>query len=136
VASSHAFGSWHTGTLATAANQLAAMPSLHIAWAAWSALALWRILAGRRWAWLVWAYPAVTSVAVMATGNHYLLDVVAGAATMVVATVIADWFYARRSARVDQLEPVAETVVDVAAADTWTLVSPAEGHAGGVEPGQ
>ena len=48
VADTHAFGSWHTGTLATAANQLAAMPSLHIAWAAWSSLALWRILGGYR----------------------------------------------------------------------------------------
>jgi hypothetical protein len=90
VASTHAFGSWHTGTLATAANQLAAMPSLHIAWAAWSALAVTRVFADRRWAALAWVYPAVTSVAVMATGNHYLLDVVAGAVTMVVATLIAD----------------------------------------------
>ena len=35
----HAFGSWHTGALASHANQLAAMPSLHMAWAAWCALA-------------------------------------------------------------------------------------------------
>ncbi len=35
VASSHTIGSWHTGSLAADANQFAAMPSLHIAWAAW-----------------------------------------------------------------------------------------------------
>ena len=34
---------WHTGALASQANQLAAMPSLHIAWAVWCTLALWRI---------------------------------------------------------------------------------------------
>jgi diacylglycerol O-acyltransferase len=34
VASTHAIGSWHTGALASHANELAAMPSLHIAWAA------------------------------------------------------------------------------------------------------
>jgi hypothetical protein len=92
VADTHAFGSWHTGTLATAANQLAAMPSLHIAWAAWSSLALWRILGGYRNQWVpaVWLYPVVTTLAVMATGNHFLLDAVAGLATMVVCTVIAD----------------------------------------------
>ena len=45
VASTHAFGSWHTGALASHANQLAAMPSLHIAWAAWCTLALWRLSA-------------------------------------------------------------------------------------------
>ena len=43
VASTHAFGSWHTGALASAANQLAAMPSLHMAWAAWCAIVLWRL---------------------------------------------------------------------------------------------
>jgi len=103
VASTHAFGSWHSGTLATAANQLAAMPSLHMAWAAWSALALWRILAGRRFRWLVWLYPAITSVAVLSTGNHYVLDVLAGLATFVVAMFIADqwegWWTARQARR-------------------------------------
>ena len=38
----HAFGSWHTGALASQANQLAAMPSLHIAWAVWCTLAVWQ----------------------------------------------------------------------------------------------
>jgi PAP2 superfamily len=92
VATTHAIGSWHTGTLATAANQLAAMPSLHIAWAAWSSLAMWRILGGyrNRWVLAVWLYPAVTTLAVLATGNHFLVDAVAGLATMVVCTVIAD----------------------------------------------
>jgi hypothetical protein len=106
VASTHAFGSWHAGTLATAANQLAAMPSLHIAWAAWSSYALWRIYEGRRWAAAVWLYPVVTSFAVMATGNHFLLDVVAGFVTFVVAVVAAERFYERRrrsAARVYQL---------------------------------
>jgi hypothetical protein len=90
VASTHAFGSWHSGTLATAANQLAAMPSLHISWACWSALAMWRIFAGRRFRWAVWIYPLVTSVAVLSTGNHYLLDVLAGFITFVVATFVGD----------------------------------------------
>jgi hypothetical protein len=103
VAATHAFGSWHSGTLATAANQLAAMPSLHIAWAAWSALALWRILGGARrpWSLTVWIYPVMTAMAVMATGNHFLLDIGAGVATMVAATLIADrwqgWWTARQA---------------------------------------
>jgi hypothetical protein len=90
VAATHAFGSWHTGTLATAANQLAAMPSLHVAWAVWSALVLWRVFGPRRWARLAWVYPAVTAVAVMATGNHFLLDVAGGVATTASATWLAD----------------------------------------------
>jgi len=101
VASTHAFGSWHSGSLATAANQMAAMPSLHIAWASWSALAMWRIFAGRRFRWAVWIYPIVTSVAVLSTGNHYLLDVLAGFVTFVVATFVGDrwqgWWTTRQA---------------------------------------
>jgi hypothetical protein len=85
VASTHAFGSWHTGPLASAANQLAAMPSLHMAWAAWCAVVLWR-LSARRWIrGLALLYPCMTALAVLATGNHYVLDVLAGLATLVVA---------------------------------------------------
>ncbi len=78
VASTHAFGSWHTGVLASQANQVAAMPSLHMAWAGWCALALWRISA-RRWVRAVAiAYPCMTALAVLATGNHFVLDIVGG----------------------------------------------------------
>jgi hypothetical protein len=99
VAATHAFGSWHSGTLATAANQLAAMPSLHISWAVWSSLAVWRILGGyrHRWTLVVWGYPIVTGLGVMATGNHFVLDVVAGVATTVVAMLIADGWQGWRS---------------------------------------
>jgi hypothetical protein len=85
VASTHAFGSWHTGALASAANQLAAMPSLHMAWAAWCAVALWR-LSTRVWVrGLALLYPCMTTLAVLATGNHYVLDVFAGLATLAAA---------------------------------------------------
>lgn len=115
VATTHAFGSWHSGTLATAANELAAMPSLHIAWACWSALAIWRVLPRRGWAHLVWLYPAATAVAVMATGNHFLMDVLAGAADFAVATWIADhvqgWWTTRQACRALQAAP-AEAVAE------------------------
>ncbi len=88
VASTHAFGSWHTGALASAANQLAAMPSLHMAWAAWCALVLWR-LSPRVWVRAAAVlYPCMTALAVVATGNHYVLDVLAGIATLAVAMLI------------------------------------------------
>ncbi len=60
-------------------NEYAAMPSLHVGWAAWCALAV--IVATRsRWRWSALVYPLLMSVDVMMTGNHYLLDAVAGAA--------------------------------------------------------
>jgi membrane-associated phospholipid phosphatase len=88
IASSHTFGSWHTGSLAADADQLAAMPSLHIAWAAWCALVLWR-LSPRRWVRVAAVlYPLLTALAVIATGNHYVLDLVAGAATAALAVAL------------------------------------------------
>jgi hypothetical protein len=85
VATTGAFGSWHTGPLASQANQLAAMPSLHMAWAGWCTVALWRI-SERRWLRaLAVAYPCLTAIAVLATGNHFLLDIVAGLLVLAVA---------------------------------------------------
>jgi hypothetical protein len=78
VAASHAFGSWHTGSLASHANQLAAMPSLHMAWAGWCTIALWRISRRPIVRLLAVLYPCVTALAVLATGNHFLLDIVGG----------------------------------------------------------
>jgi hypothetical protein len=89
VASTHAFGSWHSGSLASHANQLAAMPSLHMAWAAWCTLALWRISA-RLWVRaLALLYPCMTALAVLATGNHFLLDILAGLLAIAVAVLLA-----------------------------------------------
>jgi hypothetical protein len=88
VASTGAFGSWHTGALASHANQLAAMPSLHIAWAAWCALAVWQISKHRWVRGVAILYPCMTALAVLATGNHFLLDIVAGLITTAIAVVI------------------------------------------------
>jgi hypothetical protein len=60
-------------------NLYAAMPSLHVGWSIWCALALYLTLGGR-WRKLVWLYPLATTFVVMATANHYLLDAVGGAA--------------------------------------------------------
>jgi len=91
VASTHAFGSWHTGALASAANQLAAMPSLHMAWAAWCTLALWRASRRLLVRALAVAYPCLTALAVLATGNHFLLDIVGGLAALALAVALAGW---------------------------------------------
>jgi membrane-associated phospholipid phosphatase len=88
VASTNPFGQWHTGSIAADANQFGAMPSLHLAWAAWCSLALWR-MSTRRWVRaLAVLYPLLTTFAVLATGNHYLLDVLAGLATFAVALAL------------------------------------------------
>jgi hypothetical protein len=77
------FGSSHTGPVP--ADQYAAMPSLHLAWAVWTASVGMLLLARHRVRVLWLLYPVVTAVAVVITANHYVLDVVAGAAVAVLA---------------------------------------------------
>jgi PAP2 superfamily protein len=90
VATTGAFGSWHSGSLAAHANQVAAMPSLHIAWAAWCTIAAWRI-SRRRWLRaLAVVYPCLTAFAVLATGNHFVLDIVGGLLVLAISVWIGD----------------------------------------------
>jgi hypothetical protein len=57
----------------TISNQYAAMPSLHIGWAAVIATGL--IVTSRtRWRWLWLLHPVVTIAVVVGTANHYWLD--------------------------------------------------------------
>jgi hypothetical protein len=70
-------------------NQFAAMPSLHVGWALWCGWQLWRHGRHRVTRWLGVLYPLVLSVVVIATGNHYLLDVIAGFAVVGVGVLIA-----------------------------------------------
>lgn len=74
--------------LGSLTNQLAAMPSLHVGWAVWVAWV--GRLAYRRWVRvLAVAYPVVTTLVVVATANHYLLDAVAGAAVVAFGVHVA-----------------------------------------------
>lgn len=88
VSSTDAIGSWHSGALASHADELAAMPSLHIAWAVWCSVVLWR-LSPRRWVRaLAVLYPLMTAMAVLATGNHFVLDIVGGLVVIAMALSI------------------------------------------------
>lgn len=80
VARVHGLPVWQYGATALDSNQLCSLPSLHIAWATWCSIAVWN-MTGRRWLRaLAVVYPFLTTYAVMATGNHYLLDALSGAA--------------------------------------------------------
>ncbi|WP_328427457.1 phosphatase PAP2 family protein [Streptomyces sp. NBC_00443] len=63
-------------------NQYAAMPSLHVGWALWCGVMLWRYGGTRLTKVAAVAYPLITTIVVMGTANHYFLDAVAGAAVM------------------------------------------------------
>ena len=84
-------GAWHD-TLMKHADQFAAMPSMHLGYAVWCGIVAWRLAQrrGARVGAMVFAigYPLLTALVVISTANHYLLDVLAGIGTIVVAIVV------------------------------------------------
>jgi hypothetical protein len=62
-------------------NPYAAIPSMHVAFALMIGWSLAQLVQGRvaRAAW--WAYPVIVTYVIVATGNHFLMDAVLGAAT-------------------------------------------------------
>jgi hypothetical protein len=92
LAKDPAFWSFNSGGVNKISNQFAAMPSLHIGWSTWCAWAGAPHV--RRW-WvkvLLHAYPWVTLTAIVLTGNHYVLDAVAGIFIFVVGYVASRLF--------------------------------------------
>ncbi len=81
-----------TGFIQLAANPYAAMPSLHGADALIIGISMYGLVKSR-WAkalWLLW--PAWVWFAVMATANHFWLDIAAGVAIAGVAYVALAWW--------------------------------------------
>lgn len=103
-----------------AANQIAAMPSLHFGWAMIEAMAVIWVL-NTRWRWLIVVHPALMTLAIIATANHWWIDAAAAAFLIVGALVVWrgarawigdrhwSWTRMRLQARegIDQLESMA-----------------------------
>lgn len=81
------WGSWGS-PLVSHANQLAAMPSLHIGWALWVSLILATIASGRLSQTVSALHILVTLLVIMATANHYLIDAAGGALIAVAAVAV------------------------------------------------
>src|SRR3954453_3449850 len=79
-------------------NELAAFPSLHAGWALWVALVVRRTTRNYWARGLAWAHAFITAFVVIGTGNHWILDVAAGWALVIVAMWLVDpWFEDSRS---------------------------------------
>ena len=85
----------------TYGNLFAAMPSLHVGWSTWSALAVWPLLR-RTWAKVLWAlYPVSIFFCIVVTANHWILDAVGGWVVLAVGYLGArgiEWTLNRRRA--------------------------------------
>lgn len=89
------FGPTHGGPVT--ADQFGAFPSLHLAWAVWTAVVAHRLVRSTALRGLWLCYPVITAVVVVVTGNHYLLDVLAGALIALATLAIAHRIPRRRS---------------------------------------
>jgi hypothetical protein len=75
------------------ADQLSAMPSVHVGWAILVAVAVITTLRSP-WRWAAVAYPVMTTLAVVVTANHFWLDGIIAAA--ILAAVLAAQSLLRR----------------------------------------
>lgn len=73
---------------ASATNQIAAMPSMHVGWSILIALGV-VTMSKSAWRFLVLAHPAITLFVVVATANHYWSDGIVAAMLVAVFWMIA-----------------------------------------------
>jgi hypothetical protein len=69
------------------ADQLSAMPSVHVGWALLIAVAV-ITTARTRWRWLAVLYPVLTTLAVVVTANHFWLDGIVSATLLVIVLAV------------------------------------------------
>jgi hypothetical protein len=98
---------YETQAVSATANQIAAMPSLHVGWAlcaAWAVI----IASARPWRWLILAHPVMMVLAVVLTANHWWLDALAAAAlvgaAIMIDTPIQRWLDRRELRRSEAAE--------------------------------
>ncbi|HYJ70628.1 MAG TPA: phosphatase PAP2 family protein [Nocardioidaceae bacterium] len=104
------------------ANQYAAMPSLHVAWAALVAVGL--ITSTRtRWRWFWMIHPALTLAVVVVTANHYWLDGIIGLLLLIIALTVTVRARPEPDAE-DAEEPADDAPVDTPAKAPGTPETP------------
>jgi hypothetical protein len=101
----HTWGSMASGNMKSVSNQFAAMPSMHIGWSTWCALAIWKFAKPMWVRVLGLVYPLFTLTVIMATGNHFLLDAVGGEITLAVGFVIQRALNGRSAYKFPQYPP-------------------------------
>lgn len=97
-------------------NAYAAVPSLHFGWNLLVGLAWMRV--GRTWPWRVAGVlmPLAMAWAVIATGNHWAFDVLAGATVALTGVLLERW----RQSRHPSMAPMSDDAELHSASGSWT----------------
>lgn len=113
------------------ADQLSAMPSVHVGWAILVAIAIIATVRSR-WRWLAVLYPVMTTLAVVVTANHFWLDGVAAAvilAIVLAAQTVVRRLLTGRTAAAGPASPAKQT------RPLWPVVSNDNAQSGGQHRG-
>jgi hypothetical protein len=110
--------SFESGTMEKISNQYAAMPSLHIGWSSWVALALWPLAASRWQRLILVLYPATTLFCIVVTANHYWLDGVGGQVALLCGYLIGRTGHRWNQRRLDSKYAPAPPVIPTNAGST------------------
>jgi hypothetical protein len=102
------FWSFDSGGMSHLSNQFAAMPSVHICWATFCAVALVPRLKHRALKVLAFLYPFFTLGVIVITANHYFLDAVGGLAIFLIG-----WFVSGAITRAGRGPKLPKPAVDV-----------------------
>ena len=78
------------------ADELAAMPSFHVGWLLVVALVVAGVVESAAARWAVLSLPFLMTFAILATGNHWVLDVPPGVLLALGGLVFARWWTSRR----------------------------------------
>jgi PAP2 superfamily len=92
------------------ADQLSAMPSVHVAWALLVAIAVISVSTSR-WRWWTVAHPVLTVFVVTATANHFWLDGIVAAALLGAALAVQSLTVRVRAKLGSRAAPVPQGVV-------------------------
>ncbi|WP_416960755.1 bifunctional glycosyltransferase 87/phosphatase PAP2 family protein [Streptomyces sp. Agncl-13] len=105
------------GTLTALTNQYAAMPSLHFGWSLWCGVVIFA-LAPKRWMKaLGLLHPFFTVSAIVATGNHWVLDAAGGAAVVAAGFGLSYVFQGPRARSLRPQPPEVSTELEPATGD-------------------
>jgi hypothetical protein len=119
-------------TVSLEGNLYGGIPSHHLSWALWCALALWPVVPRRRLRWLLLLYPFLTFNAVIATANHRFIDLAGSLIEVAIAYGLATVLERALARRRERRAPPQASPRDRGTDDTslepakgashWTLV--------------
>eukprot|EP00457_Paulinella_chromatophora_P002892 gb/GEZN01002897.1/.p1 GENE.gb/GEZN01002897.1/~~gb/GEZN01002897.1/.p1 ORF type:complete len:752 (-),score=88.09 gb/GEZN01002897.1/:5-2260(-) len=89
----HMWWGWQDPSHKRIYNHYGSCPSLQAAWALWATLAIWPYVNRKRFRTVWTCYYPMTCLATIVTGNHYVLDELAGVLLFIISLLLGNWIH-------------------------------------------